>query len=53
VSVGLLALGVTGMVWGIFTTSLAGVFNAFPVIGGLVPFVAGLVVLRWDLTCRT
>lgn len=52
VAVGLLALGIAGLVWGLLNRYITGAFAELPLIGGAVLFVAGLVVLRWDLTHR-
>ncbi len=52
VAVGLLALGIAGLVWGLFSTYAFGISAGLPVIAGAALVVAGLIVLRWDLTHR-
>lgn len=51
-AIGLLALGVAGIVWGLLTSYGFGTPVWLPLVGGFVLFVAGLVVWRWDLAHR-
>ncbi len=52
VAVGLLALGIAGIFWGLFTMYEFQVPALLPLIGGVVLFVVGLVVWRWNLARR-
>ncbi len=52
VAVGLLALGIAGLVFGLVNTYAVGILAELPLIGGAALVLAGLLVLRWDLTHR-
>ncbi len=52
VAIGLLALGIAGTVWGLFTMVELQLPALLPLIGGVVLLVAGLAVWRWDLAHR-
>ncbi len=53
IAIGLLALGIAGIVWGLFTMYELQLPALLPLIGGAVLFVAGLAVWRWDLAHRS
>lgn len=52
VAVGLLALGIAGMALGLVDALVSQTLVSLPLLGGVVLFVAGLIVLRWDLAHR-
>ncbi len=52
VAIGLLAVGIAALGWGLMSSYGFGTPVWLPLIGGFIFVVAGLAVWRWDLTHR-